>query len=423
MAFLDSNPQVPLDLPKQMEILTLNGLFDQADAFSVLRHALIEEFKGAIAIVSSFGADSAVLLHIVSRIDPDVPVLFLDTGKHFKQTLAYRDHLQKTFGLTNVITMTPDHNDLKQFDPTGQLWQTDVDGCCHVRKTLPLDRALKGYRAWVTGRKRYQTDDRGALPHFELVGEGTVKVNPLAFWDSDDMNAYKKAHDLPAHALVSQGYPSIGCAVCTSAVADGEDERSGRWRGKNKNECGIHFDVSEKIAQSKRIPTRTLYKNGEFVTNIWSRLDDEASLENATAVHIPLKRWLKERDTLTLSGLLGLLIEPDDNVEDVAQDLARFASIAIDFPVFGDGRGYSSARLLRDTYGYRSEVQAVGDILIDQIPFMQRVGIDAFEITDQFTKHALEQGKLPDVSIYMQPAARHEDEKPVGTRPFLRQLG
>ncbi len=204
-----------------------------------LREAL-DRFRGRIALVSSFGADSAVLLHLLSRIDAAVPVLFIDTGHLFPETLGYRDRVVARLGLIDVRTFAPDARDLAEADPDVFLWSSDPDRCCHIRKVLPLARALNGFDAWISGRKRFQASTREALPVFEADGART-KVNPLVDWSAQDLGDYMRAHDLPRHDLVARRYLSIGCMPCTSPVRPGEDARAGRWRGRAKTECGIHL--------------------------------------------------------------------------------------------------------------------------------------------------------------------------------------
>ncbi|KND20123.1 phosphoadenosine phosphosulfate reductase [Pannonibacter phragmitetus] len=224
------------------EALAFARQYEGESPQTILRDAIRNHYVGRIALVSSFGADSAVLLHMVSEIDPSAPVIFVDTGKHFPQTLRYRDLLVDRLGLTGVLDVRPDPEALSAADPGGMLWMVDTDACCHARKVVPLATALKGFDAWISGRKRFQSSTRAALPVFE-VEEGRVKVNPLASWTASDILAYAKEHDLPPHPLVAEGYPSIGCLPCTSKVAPGEDPRSGRWRGMDKTECGIHLSL------------------------------------------------------------------------------------------------------------------------------------------------------------------------------------
>ncbi|HUG61337.1 MAG TPA: phosphoadenylyl-sulfate reductase [Methylomirabilota bacterium] len=224
------------------EARALAAVFDGAPAEDILRAAIRTHFPGQIAMVSSFGADSAVLLHMASRIDAGVPVVFIDTGKLFGETLRYRDRVIERLGLTDVRSVRPAPKRLDAVDPEGTLWFRDTDACCAVRKVEPLSIALDGFEAWITGRKRYQAETRARLPAFE-ADAGRIKVNPLAGWTSADVEAYRLAHDLPAHPLVADGFRSIGCMPCTDRVTEGEDERAGRWRGKDKTECGIHLGL------------------------------------------------------------------------------------------------------------------------------------------------------------------------------------
>lgn len=202
-----------------------------------------DRLAGRVALVSSFGAEAAVLLHMVAQVDASVPVIFLDTGKHFPETLAYRDALAARLGLTDLRSLTPDPADLAARDAAGERWSYDPDGCCELRKVRPLARALAGFDATISGRKAFQAGTRAALPLVEIDpsdAAGRLKINPLRDWRKADLDAYFEANTLPRHPLEAQGYPSIGCAPCTSAVAEGEDARAGRWRGFAKVECGIH---------------------------------------------------------------------------------------------------------------------------------------------------------------------------------------
>jgi phosphoadenosine phosphosulfate reductase len=227
----------------ETDAIRLNNMFRGRDTVEMLEVLLRENMLGDVAIVSSFGAESSVLLHLISGIDPTVPVLFLETGKHFPETIAYRDLLRERLGLKDLRDLTPDADLLAQKDENGLRWSYDPDGCCEIRKVLPLKQALAGFDAQFTGRKAFQSTTRNALPRFE-IDEGRLKVNPLADWDKARLDAYMAEHDLPAHPLVEQGYPSIGCAPCTTKVLPGEDPRSGRWKGWDKVECGIHEPVS-----------------------------------------------------------------------------------------------------------------------------------------------------------------------------------
>jgi phosphoadenosine phosphosulfate reductase len=207
---------------------------------STILSAAIETFGDRLALVSSFGAESAVLLHLVSQLKPDIPVLFLDTGMLFGQTLDYRKSLARQFGLTDVRDLRPHYADLAAVDPDAKLHQTDTDACCNVRKVVPLDRALQDFDAWITGRKRFHGGDRLSMRVVE-ESEGKVKFNPLANWGKAELDAYAAEHNLPAHPLVAQGFPSIGCWPCTQPAEDDEDVRAGRWKGLDKSECGIHL--------------------------------------------------------------------------------------------------------------------------------------------------------------------------------------
>lgn len=225
------------------DAVRLNNLFRGSDTLTMLEGVLKDGLAGETAAVSSFGAESAVLLHLLATIDPAVPVLFLDTGKHFLETLAYRDELVERLGLTDLRVLTPQSVDLAAKDANGLRWSFDPDGCCEIRKVRPLAKALAEFDASFTGRKAFQAATRANLPRFELDtsdAEGRLKINPLIDWDAGQIEAYFIMHDLPRHPLVAEGYPSIGCSPCTRPVAVGEDARSGRWAGWDKVECGIH---------------------------------------------------------------------------------------------------------------------------------------------------------------------------------------
>lgn len=232
----------------QHEAIRLNNLFRGTGTHEMLRTVLGEHMLGDVAIVSSFGAESAALLHLVASVDPTVPVLFLDTGRHFPETLAYRDALAARLGLKDLRNLQPDAEVLAKRDANQLRWSFDPDGCCEIRKVVPLAKGIAGFDATITGRKAFQASTRSALPRFELDtadAAGRIKFNPLADWTRDDIAAYFVEHDLPQHPLVAQGYLSIGCAPCTSIVKPGEDPRAGRWRGWDKTECGIHSPTDE----------------------------------------------------------------------------------------------------------------------------------------------------------------------------------
>ncbi|WP_340317786.1 phosphoadenylyl-sulfate reductase [Rhizorhabdus argentea] len=221
------------------DVARLNARFEGVGTEETIRAVLGEKLLGAVAVVSSFGAESAVLLDLIARADPSTPVLFLDTGKMFQETLDYRDTLIARLGLTGVRSIAPEEAVIADRDGTGLRWSYDPDGCCEIRKVQPLARAMKGFDASITGRKGFQAATRVGIPRFELDGD-RIKFNPLADWTKADLDKWFEARELPRHPLEAQGYLSIGCAPCTSIVKPGEDPRAGRWRGWDKVECGIH---------------------------------------------------------------------------------------------------------------------------------------------------------------------------------------
>ena len=236
---------------RQLDTIDVRPVFTAEDAAAMearfagvatpdlLAALLAGELKGRVAAVSSFGAESAVLLHMIAAVDRDVPVIFTNTQKMFGETLAYRDELAERLGFTDLRVFRPAPRLLRLKDDKGLRWSYDPDGCCDLRKVEPLRRALAPFDAWISGRKGFQAKSRTALPRFE-IDEGRLKLNPLADWDKARLDAYFSEHDLPRHPLEAQGYLSIGCAPCTSKVRPGEDPRAGRWRGWDKVECGIH---------------------------------------------------------------------------------------------------------------------------------------------------------------------------------------
>jgi phosphoadenosine phosphosulfate reductase len=220
----------------------LRAAYGRLDGLPLLR-ALLREgpLAGRTALVSSFGAESAVLLDMVASVDRRTPVIFLDTGKLFPETHAYREELVELLGLEDVRILAPEPIELFCADAAGDLHGRDPDACCHVRKTLPLGRALAGFAGWITGRKRYQGGLRAHLQTIEgELATGRIKLNPLVHWDADDLERYRLMRGLPAHPLVPAGYRSIGCVPCTRPTAPGEAPRAGRWWQVDKVECGIH---------------------------------------------------------------------------------------------------------------------------------------------------------------------------------------
>ncbi|WP_313671706.1 phosphoadenylyl-sulfate reductase [Sandarakinorhabdus sp.] len=220
------------------DVATLNARFAHHSAADMLIELLAGELQGRVAVVSSFGAESAVLLDLVASIDRSVPLIFANTQKMFGETLAYRDGLAESLGFTDLRVYRPDPYEIARRDDKSLRWAYDPDGCCDLRKVEPLRRALAGFDAWISGRKGFQSG-RAGLPRFEL-DEGRLKINPLADWDKAAIDAHFVARELPRHPLEAAGYPSIGCQPCTSQVRPGEDPRAGRWRHWDKTECGIH---------------------------------------------------------------------------------------------------------------------------------------------------------------------------------------
>lgn len=228
----------------EADVERLNAAYADASTLDILRALFTEITPGRAAVVSSFGTESAVLLDLVARVDASVPVIFLDTLKLFPETLRYRDKLIERLGLSGVRSIQPEPETLAAKDASQLRWSYDPDGCCEIRKVIPLAKALEGFKASVTGRKSFQSSTRAALQLFE-VEAGKLKVNPLAKWTKADIDNWFAASNLPRHPLEKDGYASIGCMPCTTTVKPGEDPRAGRWRGWDKTECGIHTDVSE----------------------------------------------------------------------------------------------------------------------------------------------------------------------------------
>lgn len=235
---------MPLEAPLPPladRVAALNARYRHHGATAVLSRALGDPEVGRLALVSSFGAESVALLHLVAVIDPSVPVIFIDTEMLFDETLAYQRKLAAVLGLRDLRIVRAGAAALRRGDPERDLHLRNPDLCCGLRKTAPLQRALQGFDGWITGRKRFQGGDRAGLEFFEEEDGRRIKVNPLARWSPGDVQDYIANNRLPRHPLVAQGYRSIGCRPCTSPVAPEEDARAGRWRGRTKTECGIHF--------------------------------------------------------------------------------------------------------------------------------------------------------------------------------------
>ena len=226
-----------------VDVAALNKKYRHHSATEVLQVALKELAPRKIAMVSSFGAESIALLHLLAISDNTVPVLFIDTRLLFAETLVYQADVSEKLGLKDIRILQPSRQSITREDPYGALRFTDPDRCCDLRKTRVLQKALDGFGAWITGRKRFQSGTRKELDFFEYdADQNKIKVNPLAHWSAEDIATYMEENRLPHHPLIGQGYPSIGCAPCTSKVQPGEDQRAGRWRNHPKTECGLHME-------------------------------------------------------------------------------------------------------------------------------------------------------------------------------------
>jgi phosphoadenosine phosphosulfate reductase len=231
--------QVSIDAPALPQAEALDRVLRTASPPEVIEAALHAVGRERLALVSSFGTESAALLKVMADVDPAIPVVFLDTGWLFEETLAYRDTLIEKLGLRDVRSIKPLEETLTREDPDRELWFSDPDACCRIRKVEPLARALKPFAAWLNGRKRFQGDTRADIPVVEQDGV-RLKFNPFASSSREEIEAIYRLAKLPPHPLVASGFMSVGCMPCTSRTASGEDSRAGRWRGRAKTECGIH---------------------------------------------------------------------------------------------------------------------------------------------------------------------------------------
>jgi phosphoadenosine phosphosulfate reductase len=224
------------DLPQAVE---LDRALRDASPAQVIATALQTVGREQLAVVSSFGTESAALLKVMADVDPAIPVVFLDTGWLFEETLAYRDLLIAKLGLRDVRSIKPLEQTLSREDPDRELWFSDPDACCRIRKVEPLARALAPFRGWINGRKRFQGGLRAAIAVVEQDGT-RLKFNPFANVSREQIEAIYRLAELPPHPLAASGYLSVGCMPCTSRTSPDEDVRAGRWRGRAKTECGIH---------------------------------------------------------------------------------------------------------------------------------------------------------------------------------------
>ena len=218
---------------------TLDRALRDASPSEVIAAALRTVGRERLAVVSSFGTESAALLKVMADVDPAIPVIFLDTGWLFEETLAFRDTLIETLGLRDVRSVKPLEEALSRQDPDRELWFSDPDACCRIRKVEPLSRALKPFSAWINGRKRFQGGLRADIPVVEADGI-RLKFNPFANVSRETIEAIYKLAKLPPHPLAASGFLSVGCMPCTSRTSPDEEARAGRWRGRPKTECGIH---------------------------------------------------------------------------------------------------------------------------------------------------------------------------------------
>ena len=246
-SFLSQSPAQPASSLVVAQAQSLDRDLSRASPAEVIVTALHEVGRDRLAVVSSFGSESAALLKIAADVDPAIPVVFLDTGWLFPETLAYRDTLTKLLGLSDVRTIHPLNEMLDHEDKDRDLWFANPDQCCFIRKVEPLARALKPFGGWINGRKRFQGGDRAEIAVVEADGE-RLKFNPLANVSAEELKALYATMNLPLHPLVASGFTSIGCMPCTTRTRPGEDPRAGRWRDRDKIECGIH--VTTDVAKS-----------------------------------------------------------------------------------------------------------------------------------------------------------------------------
>jgi len=394
-----------LDANLDSRAATLNARYRNHAAVQVLRHALGDPDLGRVALVSSFGAESVVLLHMLSVAAPDTAVLFIDTEMLFPETLDYQREIAARLPLTDIRLIRASEDEIAAADPDGTLHRRDADSCCNTRKIVPLERALSRFDAWITGRKRFQGGERRTLDFFEPEPPLRLRVNPLAHWRPQDIVDYMDENALPRHPLVARGYPSIGCAPCTSPVKPGEDPRSGRWRGSAKTECGIHFIGGRivrgpvapesgpgpvRIAPATHLQTVTpvmaspaASKDDEMTTTCQTLASSPAS-GDAAAVAADAPVLVRDDGFHPAGGRPDVSLPPDTRPATLADHLGA-AMIAVEFPAMTDGRGFTLARLLREL-GYKGRIRATGSLIADQYAMARRVGIDEVQIPAALAK-------------------------------------
>ena len=222
------------------DIEEINRKYEQKEPQEILEWAILNQFKGTIALSSSFGIGSAVLLHMVSKIDKGLKVIFINTGCHFRETIDYKERLVSLLGLSNLVEYAPTTKDLDLYDPDRNLYEKHHDLCCAIRKVEPIKRSIEGLSAWISGIMRSQSATRKDVHMVEKYEGDIYKINPLVNWTSKDSYNYMEKEGLPHHPLFEKGYPSVGCEPCTFLPTEEGGERSGRWKGKAKTECGLH---------------------------------------------------------------------------------------------------------------------------------------------------------------------------------------
>lgn len=231
--------------PTAGEISQLSEEMEHQTPEEIIRWA-VGTFAPSIAMSSSFQTQSLPLLHMVTRILPEIQIFFLDTGYHFWDSLLFREKMTREWDL-NLVNLYQDPRwDTFRRNFGRELPRLDPNLCCFIHKVQPMQKALQGMKAWITGIRRDQTSTRARAHILELQTDGLIKVNPLLNWNRTHIAYYAILHELPEHPLQAKGYRSIGCAPCTLPVLDGEDERAGRWAGKGKTECGLHTEMFQK---------------------------------------------------------------------------------------------------------------------------------------------------------------------------------
>lgn len=365
---------MPLESPFALipnRVADLNSRFRDQDAIEVLRHSLTDPDIGPIALVSSFGAESVVLLHMLSVIDSSTPVIFVDTRMLFPETLAYQSKLAEDLGLSDVRHVKPAREAVFLRDSENLLHRSDKDACCALRKTEPLQKALSGFDSWISGRKRFQGVSRAALDYFENEDDQRIKVNPLAHWTREDVASYITKHDLPRHPLVAKGFRSIGCAPCTTPVGINEDDRAGRWRGEEKTECGIHFDNDGTMRRLDEEKLGVIVSDEGFGVEDWNH--DFHSFEDLESLSVEQK------------AAVAVDLSNDFDASTIASKFHEIDLIRIEFPSFADGRGFSLARQLR-ALGFHGRLRAKGHVISDQYAMARRSGFDEIEIDKELAK-------------------------------------